>query len=217
MSHLPQNKRELYDKTLIIRANLTQNGGVVDAGNAIDANMKKSEIQKLLIPPQPADIYDTVFETPETVDQPLPHIPKILHHIWLGKGGIPVNYLKYYETARRCNPAWKLWLWGDEEIAWLNLRNRREFLNATEYAQKSDIARYEILYRYGGVYSDSDNEFVNSLNKITPVADFFASYTDEKRREITNSFMGAVRKSPVMACAIQELPKTMRDEYKIVA
>lgn len=143
-------------------------------------------------------------------------IPKILHHIWLGKSGIPINYLKYYETARRFHRDWKLWLWSDEEIEWLNLQNRTEFYRAIEYAQKSDIARYEILYRYGGVYSDSDNEFVRSIDVIKSPPAFFASYVDEKREEITNSFIGAIRKSPVLKCTIDNIPISMRDEYKII-
>jgi inositol phosphorylceramide mannosyltransferase catalytic subunit len=85
-------------------------------------------------------------------------IPKIIHQIWLGPNKKPdiwmdswkINYCQKY-------PDWEYKLWTEKEILELNLRNKIHYDNETFYNAKSDIARYEILYQYGGVFIDADS------------------------------------------------------------
>ena len=54
------------------------------------------------------------------------------------------------------HPSWVVRLWTDKDLADFNLT---DFLGgAHKYPQKADILRTEILYRYGGLYVDSDFE-----------------------------------------------------------
>ena len=85
-------------------------------------------------------------------------IPKIIHQIWLGPNKKPdiwmdswkINYCQKY-------PDWEYKLWTEKDILDLNLRNKIHYDNETFYNAKSDIARYEILYQYGGVFIDADS------------------------------------------------------------
>lgn len=60
-------------------------------------------------------------------------------------------------------------LWDDEAVAKLALRNVEAYRTACNYGERSDIARYEILWRYGGVYVDADMVSVRSLDALTQV------------------------------------------------
>ena len=61
---------------------------------------------------------------------------------------------------------WTLKLWTDENIKDLNFDNRDIFDKADNYGMKSDILRYEILYREGGIYIDIDYECLQSIENI---------------------------------------------------
>src|SRR5271157_4561121 len=84
-------------------------------------------------------------------------IPKIIHQIWLG-GDLPKKYFKLIETFKKFNPDWIHMLWTDENIKDLDLINKEIFDKQINMGSKSDILRYEILKKYGGIYFDTDFE-----------------------------------------------------------
>lgn len=59
------------------------------------------------------------------------------------------------------------------DIGQLQYPNRVCFETAKNYACRSDIFRYEIVNRYGGVYVDTDFECLNSLEKYHYHFDFY--------------------------------------------
>lgn len=66
-------------------------------------------------------------------------------------------------TFIRHHPAWEVRWWHEEDIDALDLTNRAAYDRApvlvpadSVHQMRSDIARYEILYRYGGMYVDCD-------------------------------------------------------------
>jgi hypothetical protein len=79
-----------------------------------------------------------------------PRIPKIIHHIWLGSE-LPEKYKAWQKTWLTHHPDWEYRLWTQKEIDEFGLKNRTQFDAARTYGEKSDIALYEILYRFGGV------------------------------------------------------------------
>lgn len=96
-------------------------------------------------------------------------IPKILHQIWVGPP-MPDHLQKYREMWQETHPDWDLKLWGEEDLDWLEHqdlfddwethapRNRGQW--------QANIARLEILYKYGGVYADSDMQPLRSINPL---------------------------------------------------
>ena len=103
-------------------------------------------------------------------------IPKIIHQIWLGphkKPDIWMNSWKIDYIKR--NPNWSYKLWTEKEINELNLKNIKFYEKESYYTCKSDIARYEILYQFGGVFIDADSLWIKdnniSLNKILNLAE----------------------------------------------
>ncbi len=95
-------------------------------------------------------------------------IPKIVHQIWLGKAKPPLEWMESWKDfCRKYN--WEYRLWRDFDIDRFGLTNKQAYLEATSYQKKSDIARYEILHRYGGLYCDCDMIWLGKdLSKYIP-------------------------------------------------
>ncbi len=82
--------------------------------------------------------------------------------------------IKSLETTWIKNhPDWEYKLWTEKEIDALSLKNREMYDYAVNYGEKSDIARYEILYRFGGVYVDTDFESYKPLDTLHQAYDFY--------------------------------------------
>jgi mannosyltransferase OCH1-like enzyme len=94
------------------------------------------------------------------------YIPKKIHQVWLG-GNFPDKYKRIRDSWMSKNPDWKYKLWTDGDIDSFGLENIESFNKINNLGSKSDIFRYEILYRYGGLYIDTDFECLKSFNDFT--------------------------------------------------
>ncbi len=111
-------------------------------------------------------------------------IPQIFHQIWIGKKPFPEKY-KRWQKAWQSVPGWEYRLWTDADVEKLELFNKDVFYQEKNLGSRADILRIEILYRFGGVYIDTDfellnPEFFNFANKtydfycgLTPIDSFF--------------------------------------------
>jgi len=82
-------------------------------------------------------------------------IPKLVHRIWFGSGATPSAYENFWRAWQRQHPDYAFKTWRDSDID-EGFSTRRKIAEAEGPVRKSDIARYEILYRYGGIYLDCD-------------------------------------------------------------
>src|SRR5690606_18767605 len=90
--------------------------------------------------------------------RPRERIPKLVHLIWIGEREPPWACMEWWTRELvAAHPDWKVELWRDADIARLGLENAREYAQAAELCGKADIARYEIVWRRGGVYVDADS------------------------------------------------------------
>lgn len=108
----------------------------------------------------------------EPKDQPL--IPKKLHLIWLGPKNPPAIFAQCLGSIEKHLPGWEVRIWKDRDMAGLNLYNQKYFDEEVNYAAKADILRYEILYRFGGVYIDVDIILLKDLDILIHTYEFFA-------------------------------------------
>lgn len=100
-------------------------------------------------------------------------IPKIIHHIWVGPKQLSSECRSYIQSWKSKHQDWEFVLWTDKEIEELNLKNKKAYKNSNNYGEKSDIARYEILYRFGGLYVDTDFECLKSFDELHHSCDFY--------------------------------------------
>ena len=134
-------------------------------------------------------------------------IPKILHFIQIGPADLKAHTERAILTWLAVHPSWVVRLWTDKDLADFNLT---DFLGgAHKYPQKADILRTEILYRYGGLYVDSDFE---AFRPIDPwLEGESAALCNEEdipgdtvgpAKAVSNGFIGAARFHPVMRRAV---------------
>ena len=102
-------------------------------------------------------------------------IPKIIHQIWIGNKKLPNNYIKYMRSWKKYNPSWDYILWDDEKVKNLKLKNDFAYYSSSNYGYKSDILRYEILHKFGGLYADTDFECLKPIPDNLLIFDFIVS------------------------------------------
>ena len=139
-------------------------------------------------------------------------IPRIFHFIWIG--GMPIssdarrNILKWH----RMYPDWKVKIWTDTTMP--ALQNQVQYDSSERLDQKSDIARYELLFKYGGVYLDFDFEPLKNMDSILLGLEAFIAY--ENHNDTANSPIGAVQGHPFIKQLVQNLPRAYQ-EYNSVS
>jgi mannosyltransferase OCH1-like enzyme len=132
------------------------------------------------------------------------NIPKVIHQIWLGSP-VPKLYSQWGETWKRLNPTWEYRLWTEDEIANFGLTNQAAFDGSPNFGVKSDLARYEILHRYGGVYADTDFECLAGFDELVESSSFFAGIMYGDRPTINNGLIGATPGHPILGAMVAAL------------
>lgn len=112
-----------------------------------------------------------------------PVIPKIIHQVWFGSQIDPSTNRGFLmkrvkEIAERNGYLYKLWTDAERTEEFLPIT--KEYIDealeigrqkgTSRWAQAADLARYEILHRYGGVYLDS----------LFEISDNFCKYIEEQ-------------------------------------
>ncbi len=120
-------------------------------------------------------------------------IPPIIHQIWIGPEKKPTKLLN---TWKKMNPEFGFMFWDEKAIDELGLVNRKvydDYYKKKCYNGAANIARVEILKKYGGIYIDADSECLHTL-KGAPFMkqDFFAVNVVDGTKRIANSPIGAV-------------------------
>lgn len=140
-------------------------------------------------------------------------IPRVVHRLWLG-GEEPEWTRPFASTWEQ--PGWELRQWGEEEVADLfPLRNQSVYDRAPRLCPdhvgqlRSDVLRYEILERFGGVYVDADFECLRPIDDLLRGVDCFAAW-EIQGKWINNAILGAVPTHPFIERLIQGLPASVR-------
>ncbi len=91
-------------------------------------------------------------------------IPKIIHFIWIGDKVLSDNKKKNIESYRSLNPLWEIKLWKNNNLP--EIINKYTYKRVSSWAAKADILRLEILYKYGGLYTDIDSICLKPLDPL---------------------------------------------------
>ena len=170
----------------------------------------------------------------KTIQPKSKKIPKIIHQIWTGSKEVP--YKKYREELKKKHPDWKYILWNKERLLKENIISKTTFDYLVQNLKKpvvhkntpncyklrdirdpfikiSDISRYNILKKYGGVYVDVDIICLKPLDDLLLGNEFFAGFEGDKRASglIGNAVIGSIPNHPVMIGCVDEI-KTFSDK-----
>ncbi len=97
----------------------------------------------------------------------------------------------------------------------VTLTNRSLYDSETNYGEKSDILRYEILYRYGGVYTDTDVECFEPFDILHHTYKFYAGLAplNMNRLQVANGLIGAQAKHPILKYCIDNVQSRQQFLY----
>lgn len=135
-------------------------------------------------------------------------IPRLFHHIWLGPRPMPSSHKTYINGWKAEHKGWSFKLWDDNDLTPDQFANYDLIKAATSYAQKADIMRYEILYKYGGVYLDCDFECLRNINSLLDgITAFSCNEISDYSKYCSTGILGAKPKHPVFKRATQMVRK----------
>ena len=126
-------------------------------------------------------------------------IPKIIHYCWFGGNPLPELAQRCIASWRKYLPDYEIWQWSkrplheNETLCYENenilfdkvmgfdvemIPYTTEAYRQKKYAFVSDYARFWILYKYGGIYFDTDVEVIRPLDEIIAHGNFMGFETD---------------------------------------
>lgn len=144
-------------------------------------------------------------------------IPKVIHRIWFGPEPMPVDYEFYGESWERQGYEVKLWT----EANLPELRNQDIYDDPgiggqgggqpaaiRRWVQRADLVSYELIWRFGGIYANTDMECLRSLDPILADVEAFAGI--EQEHFLGTALMGCTAGNPFFGAVIEALPFRFR-------
>jgi len=105
-------------------------------------------------------------------------IPKIIHYCWFGHNPLPESAIKCINSWKKFLPDYEIKEWNEDNFDVTIIPYTREAYEAKKYAFVSDYARFWILYRYGGLYFDTDVEIIKPMDDIVARGPFMGIEVD---------------------------------------
>jgi FkbM family methyltransferase len=109
---------------------------------------------------------------------------------------------EYWRGWQRLHPDWELRTWTEADLDWL--RNRDVFDDAEHFSAKSNVVRYEVVLREGGVYVDTDFEALRPVDELVDGAEMVVA--EELAGSYNCAFFAAAPGHPVLQRVVDELP-----------
>lgn len=130
-------------------------------------------------------------------------IPKVIHYCWFGNNTKPKEIQRCIDTWKSKCQDYKIVEWNEKNFDLSISKYALEAYKAKKWAFVTDYARLYVLYKYGGIYMDTDVEVVKSLDPLL-VYEAFSGY--ESNQYISTGTIGAIKGN--------EWIKVLLDDYK---
>lgn len=125
-----------------------------------------------------------------------PAIPKRIHYIWVGENAMSAEDLENIESWKRFCPDYEIIKWDEQNYDFQKNPYTREALERKQYMYATDYVRKDILYRYGGIYLDTDVELLKPLDDLLYNEAFIGM--EDGGQLNSGSGLGAVAGHPAM-------------------
>ncbi len=92
---------------------------------------------------------------------------KILHYCWFGGSPLPSQAIKYMDSWKKFCPEFKIKRWDETNFDIESVRFVAQAYKEKKWAFVSDYVRTYALFHEGGLYVDTDVEFIRSIDDLT--------------------------------------------------
>lgn len=99
-------------------------------------------------------------------------IPKKIHYCWFGGNPLPETAIKCIESWKKFCPDYEIIEWNESSFDLNCCAYVQEAYEAKKWAFVSDYARYDILYKNGGLYFDTDVELIQNIDDLVEKGPF---------------------------------------------
>ena len=118
-------------------------------------------------------------------------IPKKIHYFWVGGNPKPESVLFCIETWKKHCPDYEIIEWNETNYDFSKNQYMRQAYEARKWGFVPDYARLDVVYRYGGVYFDTDVELIKNIDSLLNNKAFFGfERTEEAKRIFVNTGEG---------------------------
>lgn len=124
-------------------------------------------------------------------------IPKIIHYCWFSSDPKPALIRKCLRSWKKYLPDYEIRCWDGNSFDFNSLDFTREAMSVKKYAAAADYVRLFALYKYGGIYLDSDVEVFQSLDTFLDNV-FFSGYEYFDKYEIEAGILGSIKGFPYL-------------------
>jgi inositol phosphorylceramide mannosyltransferase catalytic subunit len=140
------------------------------------------------------------------------HIPKIIHQTWK-TNSIPSKCKAWSSSWKKFHPDYEYKLWTDKDNRELIKKHYPKFLtiydNYSKGVYRADIARYIIIYHYGGLYVDLDFECLKNMDKLLEDNKCFFAYEPSEhfingKPKICNALFASTKYNPIFIKFLRE-------------
>ena len=107
-------------------------------------------------------------------------IPKIIHYCWFGGNPLPEFAIKCIDSWKKYLPDYEIKEWNESNFDVNIIPYTSEAYSVKKYAFVSDYARFWILYKFGGLYFDTDVELIKSIDDIIEKGPFMGCEKEAK-------------------------------------
>lgn len=123
-------------------------------------------------------------------------IPKKIHYCWFGKKELPEFLQKCMDSWKRLCSDYEMICWNEDNYDVSRIPYMKEAFERGKYGFVTDVVRLDILYRYGGIYIDTDVTLLKNLDELLYQEAFLGV---EKWGNInTGGCCGAVKHHPMI-------------------
>lgn len=106
-------------------------------------------------------------------------IPKVIHYCWFGRGEKSKLIQKCMKSWKKYCPDYEIIEWNEDNFDINSNEFVRQAYECKKWAFVSDYVRLFVLYNYGGVYLDTDQELLSSLESFMGYEGFMG-FLDDK-------------------------------------
>ena len=146
----------------------------------------------------------------------------MIHTIWLGSD-IPVRYHNNIKTHRQLNLGFQFVHWSDNDVInILNEYNSIDTYNTLPFLGRFNLAKYTILDKFGGVFTDLDikwkKSFIQIMNEhnfndvdlILTYTGYSGFYLNDERKFLLDDPFVIAKKEVLKKCLDYRLNRTLR-------
>lgn len=93
-------------------------------------------------------------------------IPKKIHYVWVGEMRIPYEFQKNIKTWKKFNPDYEIIEWNEKNYDMNVNKYVKQAYESKAWGFVSNYMRLDIVYKYGGIYLDTDVEAISNFDKL---------------------------------------------------